>query len=261
MIDAFFAAFGNIFATGVGILLLAAVAGAMFVMWDWRVALLGAVLVHFGSSSVLVLIHEAPGLVAAGQVLAVTLSAVMLASAGFLHPHSLTLRQASNWLLRLAALALVAAAWWYLDPGYVLPSFSQPETDFLLWTAICALAMLSFSNSPLMAGAAVLLWSTPLYALAAVLLPGSGLPAIVGIADIVIALACSYLVLLEPSAARRAAGGVTFGVVFRTALAAVSARALRGAEDSTSADAPQPTASSALPSQARTEKAAEKAAA
>jgi hypothetical protein len=44
-----------------------------------------------------------------------------------------------------------------------------------------------------------------MYAFASVLLPGSGLPAIVGIADIILALACSYLVLLEPAGARRVA--------------------------------------------------------
>jgi hypothetical protein len=206
MIDAFFAAFGNIFATGVGILLLAALTAAIVVLWDWRVALLGAVLIHFGSSSILVLIHNVPGMVAGGQMLAVGLSAAMLLLAGLVHPQPMSLRQAGNWPLRAVALVLIAAAWWYLDPGYALPGFSQPETDFLLWTGLCALALLSFSGSPLMGGAAILLWSTPLYALGAVLLPGSGLPAIVGIADIVLALACSYLVLLEP-AARRAPQG------------------------------------------------------
>jgi hypothetical protein len=213
MIDAFFAAFGNLFATGVGILLLAVITGAIYVLWDWRIALLGTVLVHFGSSSILVLIHGVPGLVAAGQMIAVTISAAMLLFAGFVHPHGITLRQATNWLLRLMAIVFIAAAWWYLDPGYTLPSFSQPETDFLLWTGICGLALLSFSSSPLMGGAAVLLWSTPLYALAAVLLPGSGLPAIVGIANIVIALACSYLTLLEPSAVRNVPGSMLFKTV------------------------------------------------
>jgi hypothetical protein len=213
MIDAFFAAFGNIFATGVGILLLAAITGAIYVLWDWRIALLGTVLVHFGSSSILVLIHDVPGLVALGQMIAVTISAAMLLIAGFLHPRPISLRQAANWLLRLMAVVFIAAAWWYLDPGYALPYFSQPETDFLLWTGLCALALLSFSTSPLMGGAAVLLWSTPIYALAAVLLPGSGLPAIVGITNIVVALACSYLALLEPAEVRNTRGGVQFRTV------------------------------------------------
>jgi hypothetical protein len=204
MIEAFFSALGNVFATGVGILLLGALTGALFVLWDWRAALVGAVLVHLGACSILVLVHDVPGLVAAGQMLAITLAAAMLASAGILHPNAKSLHQAGNWPLRLMALVFVVVAWWYLDPGYTLPYFSQPETEFLLWTGICALAMWSFSGSPLMGGAAVLLWSTPMYALASVLLPGSGLAAIIGIVDIILALACSYLVLLEPAGARGA---------------------------------------------------------
>jgi len=203
MIEALFAGLGNIFATGVGILLLGAVTGALFVLWDWRAALLGAVFVHLGACSILVLVHGVPGIVAAGQLLAVTLAAAMLAIAGFLHPNAKSLHQGGNWPLRLLALVFIVIAWWYLDPGYTLPYFSQPETDFLLWTGICALAMWSFSGSPLMAGAAVLLWSTPMYALASVLLPGSGLPAVVGITDVILALACSYLVLLEPAGVPR----------------------------------------------------------
>jgi hypothetical protein len=89
-----------------------------------------------------------------------------------------------------------------LDPGYTLPSFTQPQTDLLLWAALCGLAVWSFSSSALLSGVAILLWSAPLYALAAVLLPGSGLPAIVGITDLLLALACGYLVLLEPSGAK-----------------------------------------------------------
>lgn len=206
MLEALFAGLGSVFATGVGILLLAALAGALFVLWDWRSALAGAVLIHLGACSILVLVHSVPGLVAAGQLLAVTVAAAMLAAAGFVNPNPKSLHQAGNWPLRAMALIFVAAAWWYLDPGYAVPSFSQPETDLLLWTAMCALAMWGFSASPLLGGAALLLWSTPMYALAAVLLPGSGLPAIVGIADIILALACSYLVLLEPAGAKRIAG-------------------------------------------------------
>lgn len=80
---------------------------------------------------------------------------------------------------------------------------------------------LELSGSPLLGGVAVLLWSTLLYALAAVLLPNSGLVAVVGIADLFAALACSYLVLLEPSAQPNAARSLP---QFAPALRTVSAR-------------------------------------
>ncbi len=44
----------------------------------------------------------------------------------------------------------------------------------------------------------MLLWSAPLYALAAVLLPGSGLAPFSALPTCLLALACAYLVLLEP---------------------------------------------------------------
>jgi hypothetical protein len=180
------------------------VAGAIVILWNWRLALAGAVLIHLGSASVLVHIHNVPGVVAAGQMSAVLLCAAMLAIAGWLQPPAISLRQPGNWLLRSLALLFIVGAWWFLDIGYTLPSFSLLETELLIWTALCALALWSFSASPLLGGAAVLLWSTSLYALAAVLLPGSGLAAVVGIADLLVVLACSYLVLLEPTVQGRA---------------------------------------------------------
>jgi len=199
MIDALFQTLGVIFASGLGVLLLAVVAGVIFIIWDWRLALAGSILIHLGSASLQVHIHNVPGIVAAGQMVAVLLCAAMLALAGSLHPFAISPQQAGNWPLRSLALAFIVAAWWFLDPGYTLPFFSLPETELLLWTALCALMLWSFSSSPLFGGIGVLLWSTSLYALAAVLLPGSGLAALVGIADLFVVLACAYLVLLEPA--------------------------------------------------------------
>lgn len=198
MIDALFNALGAIFASGAGVLLLAVLAGTIVIAWRPSISLIGVVLIHAGIASVLVHIHSVPGVVAGGQVAAVLLSAAMLAIASRLQPHPVSAQQAGNRPLRSLALAFILGAWWFLDPGYTLPFFSQPETELLIWTALCALVLWSFSNSPLQGGVAVLLWSTLLYALAAVLLPGSGLAAVVGIADLLVVLACSYLVLLEP---------------------------------------------------------------
>lgn len=249
MIEALFAGLGNIFATGVGILLLGAIAGTLFVLWDWRIALLGAVFIHLGACSILVLVHGVPGLVAAGQLLAVTLAAAMLAIAGFLHADSKSLHQGGNWALRLLALIFVVIAWWYLDPGYTLPYFSQPETDFMLWTGMCALVMWSFSGSPLMAGAALLLWSTPMYALASVLLPGSGLPVVVGITDVILALACSYLVLLEPPGVRR--------TTWRSASSSVASAVAPLKQRTREVLPPRPAAGSTMASEQIQEKAAQ----
>jgi hypothetical protein len=190
------------------------VAGAIVIAWRWRLALAGTVLIHLGAASMLVYVHDVPGVVAAGQMGAVLLCAAMLALAGVLQPHPVSLEQAANWPLRSLALLFIFGAWWFLDPGYTLPYFTLLETELLIWTALCALVMWGFSASPLFGGIAVLLWSTPLFALAAVLLPGSGLAAVVGLADLLVVLACGYLVLLEP-AARRAAPRTSAGLLPR----------------------------------------------
>lgn len=208
MIDVLLNALGTVFAGGAGVLLLALVAGAIVILFNWRLALAGVVFIHLGLASVLVHIHAVSGLIAAGQIAAVLLCAAMLGLAGWLQPPAVSLRQAGNWPLRSLALLFIVGAWWFLDPGYTLPYFSLPETELLIWMALCALVLWSFSASPLLGGAAVLLWSTLPYALAAVLLPGSGLAAVVGLADLLIVLACSYLVLLEPPVPGAAPGAV-----------------------------------------------------
>lgn len=195
--DALFGAIGAALANGFGTLILAALGAAIVILWDWRVALAGVVLLYLGITSILVYLHGLPGLLALGQVLAVVLSAVLLGGAKLARSSTTPLRHASNAVLRVLALAFVLGAWWFVDPGYTLPLFSQAETGLLLWMVICGLAMAAFTASPFFAGIALLLWSLPVYAAAAVLLPGSGLPVMVGIMDLLLALACGYLILTE----------------------------------------------------------------
>lgn len=208
MMDALFDGLGALFANGVGFLLLALLAGAIVVLAEWRLGLAGVVLIHLGSASLLVYNYGVAGVMAGGQMAAVLLCVAMLALAGSLQPFAVSLHQAPNLPLRGLALLFLLAAWWFLDPGYKLPVFSLLETELMIWVSLCALALWSFSASPLLGGIAVLLWSTPLYSMATVLLPGSGLAAVVGIADLFVVLACAYLILLEPAAQARPGGAL-----------------------------------------------------
>jgi hypothetical protein len=103
------------------------------------------------------------------------------------------------------ALAFVVVAWWFLDPGIGLPMMAQPEVDILVWIAICALFVTTLTADPLFAAAALLLWLLPAYAFTIVLLPTTGMPALLGIAEILVALASGYLILMQPQ--RRVATG------------------------------------------------------
>lgn len=199
--DALFAALGAGFATGLGVLVLIAIAGLIVVAWDWRLALVGVFLLQVGSSILLVQVHQVPGVIVGGQLVATVLSLAMLALAATSTPAGGAVRQAANWPLRLAALLFVVGAWWFIDPGYTLPLFTRAETRLLIWMAICGLALAAFASNPIINGVALLLWCITVYAVAAVLLPGSGLAVMVGIVELLLALACGYLALLEPAGA------------------------------------------------------------
>jgi hypothetical protein len=198
--DALLGALGALFASGAGVLILILVAALAVILWSWRIAVAVAVFLQLGVGALLVHIHEVPGILIAGQLLAVTLAAAMLAIAGSAASRSPSLRRGGNWPLRISALIFVAGAWWFIDPGMTIPQFSQPETDLLLWIGICGLVIICMTGNPTFTGIAMLFWCVPLYAVAAVLLPGSGLPVLVGIAELLLALACAYLTLVEPSA-------------------------------------------------------------
>lgn len=198
-----FALLGGLLATGPGILLLAGLAASSVIFWDWRWALGSTLIIVLSVTSIQATIHSPTTLVTASQWLAALVSASILALAGHYHPLSPSARSSTNWLVRMIALSFLASAWWVIDPGVSLPNFTQVETDLLFWIGVCGLLMLGLSASPLFTGIALLLLTVPTLAMAPVLLPGSGLAIILGIAQILLALACAYLTLAEPLAVPR----------------------------------------------------------
>lgn len=192
-----FAVVGLPLASGPGILLLAILAGSLVLIWDWRWALPGAVIVALGLSSVQAVLHGAAPLVTLSQWLAMIVAGVLLGLAGRFNPAAARLHTSSNWLTRLIALLFVLGAWWVIDPGVSLPLFTQVETDLVLWTGLCGLLLISLSAAPLHTGIGLLLLMTPLQAIAAILTPGAGLTVVAGIAQILIGLGCAYLTLAQ----------------------------------------------------------------
>ncbi len=192
-----FSIVGLLLATGPGILLLATLAASIVLVWDWRWALPGAVVVALGLSSIQAALHAPGVLVTFSQWLAVSVAGVLLGLAGRLHPAAAHLHPNGNWLTRLIALLFVIGAWWVLDPGVSLPLFTQVETDLILWAGLCGLLLVSLSATPLHTGIGLLLLTTPLQATSAILLPGAGLAVVTGIAQILVALGCAYLTLAQ----------------------------------------------------------------
>lgn len=198
-----FAAVGSLLASGSGILLLAVLAASIVLVWDWRWALGGALALLLSISSITAAVHSTMMLVTFSQWLAILIAGGLLGLAAHFHRAGAARYANSNWLLRLVALTFLLGVWWVLDPGVTLPLFSQVETDLLIWIGLCGLLLLGLSSAPFHVGIGLLLLTAPLQAMAPVLLTGSGLAVIIGIAQILLALACAYLTLVQPSPVRR----------------------------------------------------------
>ena len=190
---------GALLANGPGVLFLSALAASIVLIWDWRWALAGSTLLLLGVSSIGAALHSVPALITAGQWLAIVVAALLLGLAVRFHPAGITMRANANWLLRTLALGFLLGAWWVIDPGVSLPLFSQVETDLLIWIALCGILLLGLSASPFFLGIGLLLLLAPLQSMAPVLMPGAGLSIFVGIAQILVALACAYLTLVQPA--------------------------------------------------------------
>lgn len=191
------------FASGMGIITTCAIAAAMVLLWNWRLSLLGLILVQFGVAAVALNTQRVEQNVMIVQSCVIILCTLILALSTFQAPPSPSIRQSGNWFLRLLALILLYFALRLSDFSFVLPlpdvaaGEALQLTIFFAWLCICSLLTLGFSDNPLFTGIALLLWCVPVHMLAAILTPVSGIVVLIGIVELMLALACSYLILTE----------------------------------------------------------------
>ncbi|GIV75206.1 MULTISPECIES: hypothetical protein [Caldilinea] len=194
-----FAAVGAWLANGPGILFLSTLVASLVLVWDWRWALGGATVVMLGISTLSAALHDPVPAVTGAQWVAALVSSLLLGLSAYFHRPGVVVPPHSNWLLRSLALGFLAGAWWVLDPGVTLPTFTRVETDLLIWIGLCSALMLGLSAAPFYNGIGLLLLTAVAQNIAAVLLPGSGLAVLIGIAQILLALGCAYTVLAQPA--------------------------------------------------------------
>jgi hypothetical protein len=94
-------------------------------------------------------------------------------------------------------LILLLVSWQLFDLNLRLPLLTPAISRLMVWLALCALVMFSLSDAPFFTGVALLLWSIPMQAFVEVLVPGHSLSVLIGIMEIVMALACSYLIMVD----------------------------------------------------------------
>jgi len=93
-------------------------------------------------------------------------------------------------------LILLIISWRVFDLNLNLPLLLPAVTRLFVWLGLCALLTLSLSDNPLFTGIALLLWFMPMQVIVELLAPGHTLYILLGITQIVLTLACSYLTLV-----------------------------------------------------------------
>jgi hypothetical protein len=187
----------SFFASGLGVLTLAALAASLFLFWEWRTGLVTLIILQAGVTALMVRVHGLSTAWAGVQILVILLCVLLLSlSAGQMRSRHAA-RPPGPWLLRLMVLVLLLAGWRVFDLHLSIPLINPSVVRLFLWLGLCALTILSLSDSPLYTAIALLVWIMPVQAVVEMLTPGHNLFALIGIVEIVITLACSYLLLIE----------------------------------------------------------------
>jgi hypothetical protein len=185
------------FGTPFGLGVIGAAAAAIILFWDWRLAVAGLFVAQLGVSTVSVRVEQVPAQWAGVMTIVTGLACLILALSAQQARTPPSARQAGTWILRALALVLVYVAWRALSNEVRIPELVPEVTSLFVWLAICALVMLGLSDNPLFTAVALLLWCVPVQAVVGVLLGAPTIIALIGILELGLALACSYLVLAE----------------------------------------------------------------
>jgi hypothetical protein len=184
-------------ASNSGLAFLGLLVAVMIILWDWRVTVLGLVVVQIGVAAITVNWHGVPAQWGAIQVLVTALSSMVLALSTFRAQRAPSLHQAGTWLMRLMVTLLFYAIWRVAGSAVPLPQIHPGLTQLLVWLALCTILMLGLGESPLHVGAALVMWLLMVQALVTVLLANPILVAMIGAIQLLLVLACSYLIVLE----------------------------------------------------------------
>ena len=185
----------NFFATGLGLLLIGALAMSIILFWSWRWALLSLLAVQTGVAVLVMQVHGAAQDWAALQIGVMALCLLLLALSAQQVQATFALRRPGSWLLRGLTLLLLLASWRVFNLKLAIPAISPQIMPLFLWLGVCTLILLSLGDDPFFIAIALLLWCVPVQAMVEILLPAPQLFMLINIIEIVMTLACSYLML------------------------------------------------------------------
>lgn len=183
-------------------LLLGFVAALPVVLWDWRIALPGILLVQLGTS---VLVGTVYGLAAPWPAVhfGVQVLACMILLLSILQTSNVQVRTSgefSSRLFRMLILGVAALMVWRATEGLELPRLEDATKVLFIWFAAIALITLGMTETALFGSIGLLMWLIPVQAFLSVLFPVPAVIVLLGILQILVALACSFLLLAEDDA-------------------------------------------------------------
>jgi hypothetical protein len=199
----------SFFGSTAGSIFIGAAVALIIVLWEWRVALLGLFCVQVGVASAAVGLGQLPAEWAGVMVVVMGLACLILALSAQRMTRTTTLYQAGTWQLRGLLLVLLYVAWNWADVTVPLPEIAPQLADLFVWLTLCMLVMLGLSDNPLFATVALLMWLIPIQVTTAVIVNSPALVALIGMLSLLLALAGSYLVLVEQVSVEQSAPVVT----------------------------------------------------
>jgi hypothetical protein len=184
--------------TQTGLVLTGALVALAIVIWDWRAALLVLFLVQASIGAATVHLAQVPFQWVLIQSAVMGLSCLILGmSAAQVMKSSPSSRQAGSLWLRVMAVAMLYGGWRLLDVNVTLPDTDANVAQLYGWLAVSSFLILGLGASPLFSGVAILLWVVIVQAFVASVLEIPSLVALIGILELLVALACSYLLVAE----------------------------------------------------------------
>jgi hypothetical protein len=187
----------SFFGGTLGPILIAAVSALVIVLWEWRVALFGLFFVQVGVASAAVALGQVPPEWAGVMVAVMGLACLILALSAQRMTRTTTLYQAGTWQMRSLLLALLYVGWSLAEVRAPLPAVAPDLAELFVWLTLCMLVMLGLSDNPLFSTVALLIWLVTIQIIAAVIINSPALVALIGMLTLLLALAGSYLVLVE----------------------------------------------------------------
>ncbi len=187
----------DFFASGLGILLIGALALLTVLLWEWRLTLVSLFVIQVGVAILAGKVHGLALQWASVQIMVMALALLMLLlSAQQVRP-ALQQQRPGSWPVRLSAAVLLLISWQFLEVDLALPMIAPRIAQLFFWLALCGLVLLGLSDTPFFTGIALLLWFMPVQAFIEILLPQHRLFVFIGMIELLVTLACSYLMLAQ----------------------------------------------------------------